>query len=143
MSTGCQKDRKTGQQRDRKTGRKTEILFSLVIKTKVVKNVNKKDKTESHQARIAGQLKTSLLFLHHCHLYLWHWAQNKFQNPYCKRLVWGELQSDNRCHNCNSDAINHHRHVSGHKKHPASVGHYFCLMSGQVIVSCLMSRQVV
>merc|ERR1712218_503315 len=66
MSTGCQKDRKTGQQRDRKT----EILFSLVIKTKVVKNVNKKDKTESHQARIAGQLKTSLLFLHHCHLYL-------------------------------------------------------------------------
>ena len=70
MSTGCQKDRKTGQQRDRKTGRKTEILFSLVIKTKVVKNVNKKDKTESHQARIAGQLKTSLLFLHHCHIYL-------------------------------------------------------------------------
>ena len=37
MSTGCQKDRKTGQQR----GRKTEILFSLVIKTKVVKNVNR------------------------------------------------------------------------------------------------------
>ena len=70
MSTGCQKDRKTGQQRDRKAGRKTEILFSLVIKTKDVKNVNKKDKTESHQARIAGQLKTSLLFLHHCHLYL-------------------------------------------------------------------------
>ena len=67
----CQQDvRKIERQANRETGRKKEILFSLVIKTKVVKNVNKKDKTESHQARIAGQLKTSLLFLHHCHLYL-------------------------------------------------------------------------
>ena len=59
MSTGCQKDRKTGQQRDRKTGRKTEILFSLVIKTKVVKNVNKKDKdrkSSSQNSRAAKDL---------------------------------------------------------------------------------------
>ena len=46
MSTGCQKDRKTERQKDRKTERqkdryKTERLFSLVIKTKVVKKVNR------------------------------------------------------------------------------------------------------
>ena len=54
MSTGCQKDRKTERQKYRQTDRqtdgltdrqkdryKTERLFSLVIKTKVVKNVNR------------------------------------------------------------------------------------------------------
>ena len=46
-STGCQKDsRKTEIQTDRQTDRrtdrfKTERLFSLDIKTKVVKNVNR------------------------------------------------------------------------------------------------------
>ena len=37
MSTGCQKHRKT----ERQTDRLTERLFSLVIRTKVVKNVNR------------------------------------------------------------------------------------------------------
>ena len=44
MSTGCQKAKKTGWQTDRqkdRQDRKTERLFSLVIKTKVVKNVNR------------------------------------------------------------------------------------------------------
>ena len=47
MSTGCQKDsRKTEIQTDRQTDRrtdrfKTERLFSLVIKIKVVENVNR------------------------------------------------------------------------------------------------------
>ena len=45
MSTGCQKDRQrdrqTARQTDReKTERKTERFFSLLIKTKVVQNVN-------------------------------------------------------------------------------------------------------
>ena len=56
MSTGCQKDRQTESQTDRKpnrqidrqtdrktdrkTERKTERFFSLLIKTKVVQNVN-------------------------------------------------------------------------------------------------------
>ena len=48
MSTGCQKDRQrdrqtatqTDRQTDRKTERKTETFFSLLIKTKVVQNVN-------------------------------------------------------------------------------------------------------
>ena len=45
MSTGCQKDRQTDRQLDRQTEKqkdryKTERLFSLVIKTKVVQNVN-------------------------------------------------------------------------------------------------------
>ena len=64
MSTGCQKDRKTDRRTDRKTDtrqkeRKTEILFSLVIKTKVVKNVNKKDKdrkSSSQNSRAAKDL---------------------------------------------------------------------------------------
>ena len=53
MSTGCQKDRKTGWQTDgqtdrqtdgqtdRKKDRKTKRLFSLVIKSKVVQDVNR------------------------------------------------------------------------------------------------------
>ena len=45
MSTGCQTDRnierQTDRQTDRKTDRKTETLLSLVIKTKVVKSVNR------------------------------------------------------------------------------------------------------
>ena len=44
MSTGCQKDRQrdrqTARQTDRKAERKTERFFSLLIKTKVVQNVN-------------------------------------------------------------------------------------------------------
>ena len=48
MSTGCQKDRQrdrqtarqTDRKTDRKTERKTERFFSLVIKIKVVQNVN-------------------------------------------------------------------------------------------------------
>ena len=48
MSTGCQKvrqrDRQTARHTDRKTARKaerkTERFFSLVIKIKVVQNVN-------------------------------------------------------------------------------------------------------
>ena len=49
MSTGCQKDRKTEIQTDRQTDyqtdrktdtRQKETLFSLVIKIKVVQNVN-------------------------------------------------------------------------------------------------------
>ena len=44
MSTGCQKDRQrdrqTARQTDRQKDRQTERLFSLVIKTKVVQNVN-------------------------------------------------------------------------------------------------------
>ena len=44
MSTGCQKDRQrdrqTARQTDRKTERKKEIFFSLLIKTKDVRNVN-------------------------------------------------------------------------------------------------------
>ena len=48
MSTGCQKDRQRDQQTarqtdrktDRKAERKTERFFSLLIKTKVVQNVN-------------------------------------------------------------------------------------------------------
>ena len=43
MSTGCQNDRKTGRQTDRKT----DILFSLVIKTKVVQNVNRMSESQS------------------------------------------------------------------------------------------------
>ena len=35
------KDRLTDRQMDRKTDRKTKQLFSLVIKTKVVQNVNR------------------------------------------------------------------------------------------------------
>ena len=42
MSTGCQKDRNIERQTDRPTDRKTKRLFSLVIRTKVVKNVNRK-----------------------------------------------------------------------------------------------------
>ena len=38
VSTGCQKDRKT------------ERLFSLVVKTKVVQNVNRMSKTQVRQA---------------------------------------------------------------------------------------------
>ena len=45
MSMGCQKDRNierpTDRQTDRQTDRKTKRLFSLVIRTKVVKNVNR------------------------------------------------------------------------------------------------------
>ena len=41
MSTGCQKDRQTD------TDRQTERLFSLVIKTKVVQNVNRMSKSQS------------------------------------------------------------------------------------------------
>ena len=50
MSTGCQKDRNIERQTDRQTDRltdrqtdrqKTERLFSLFIKTKVVKKVNR------------------------------------------------------------------------------------------------------
>ena len=45
MSTGCQKDRQrdrqTARQTDRKAERKTERFFSLLIKTKVVQNVNR------------------------------------------------------------------------------------------------------
>ena len=45
MSTGYQRAKNTGWQTDgqadRKKDRKTERLFSLVIKTKVVHNVNK------------------------------------------------------------------------------------------------------
>ena len=37
MSMGCQKDRNI----ERQTDRQTERLFTLVIKTKVVKNVNR------------------------------------------------------------------------------------------------------
>ena len=40
MSKGCQKDRNTGRQTDRKT----ERLFSVVIKTKVVQNVYQEGK---------------------------------------------------------------------------------------------------
>ena len=36
--TGCQKDRKTDRRTERQTDRKAHILFSLVIKTKVVQN---------------------------------------------------------------------------------------------------------
>ena len=38
MSTGCQKDSNIERQTDRQTDRKTEKHFSLVIRTKVVKN---------------------------------------------------------------------------------------------------------
>ena len=40
MPTGCEKARKTGPDRQ-KDRWKTERLFSLVMKTKVVKNVNR------------------------------------------------------------------------------------------------------
>ena len=43
MSTGCQKDKKA----NRPTDRQTERLFSLVIKTKVVQNVNRVSKSQS------------------------------------------------------------------------------------------------
>ena len=39
------KDRPNDIKTERKSDRNTDRLFSLVIKTKVVKNVNKKDKT--------------------------------------------------------------------------------------------------
>ena len=58
MSTGCQKDRKTGQQRDRKAGRKTEILFSLVIKLKSNRM------SERYSRKPCGQIKSPLLFLY-------------------------------------------------------------------------------
>ena len=46
MLTGCQKDRPTDSQTDRQTDGQTDRntdrrLFSLVIKTKVVQNVNR------------------------------------------------------------------------------------------------------
>ena len=50
---------------DRQTNRKPERLFSLVIKTKVGQNVKKIiDRPKDRQNdRIAGQLKTPLVFL--------------------------------------------------------------------------------
>ena len=45
MSTGCQKDRKTGRQTYRQIER--QRLFSLVVKTKVVQNVNRMSKTQT------------------------------------------------------------------------------------------------
>ena len=52
MSTGCQKDRKTEIQTDRQTDRyKTERLFSLVIRIKVVQNVTRLSK--SHYATMS------------------------------------------------------------------------------------------
>ena len=47
MSTGSQKDRKTCGQTSGQTDRKTERLFSLVIKTKVFQNVNRMSKHQS------------------------------------------------------------------------------------------------
>ena len=47
MQADSQTDRQTDGQRDRKTDRKTERLFSLVINTKVVLNVNRMSKSQS------------------------------------------------------------------------------------------------
>ena len=55
MSTGCQKDRKTVLKTDRQTERQTDRVtdgqtdrfFSLIIKTKVVQNVNRMSKSQS------------------------------------------------------------------------------------------------
>ena len=53
MLTGCQKvsqtDRVTDRMTDRdgQTGKKTDRLFNLVIKTKVVQNVNRMSKSQT------------------------------------------------------------------------------------------------
>ena len=52
--TGGQKDRLTDRvtDRDGQTGRKTDRLFDLVIKTKVVQNVNRMSKSQTADKKI-------------------------------------------------------------------------------------------
>ena len=56
MSTGCQKDRQTD------TDRQTERLFSLVIKTKVVQNVNRMSERFSDEVLTPKMIDYEKLF---------------------------------------------------------------------------------
>ena len=47
MLTACQKDMPADSKKDGQTDRKTDRLFSLVIKTKVVQNVNRMSESQS------------------------------------------------------------------------------------------------
>ena len=49
MPTDRQTDRHTDEQSDRMTDKKTKRFFSLVIKTKVVQNVNRMSKSQSYK----------------------------------------------------------------------------------------------